>query len=276
MKFVSLSSGSKGNAALVCTEKTKLLVDCGISARKAGDMLKSLGYELSDIDALLLTHEHSDHIKGAKRLMQAYGIPVYATGGTLRALPAAAGDEYFNYAGKRLMEEVYADRHFTIGDIDIMPFRIYHDVAEPCAYRFEVYQDDDRLRRHAEAAVLTDCGHFDDGIADRMRLLDVMLLEANHDRAMLANGRYPAVLKRRIMSSDGHLSNNAAGQLLSEIISPKLKAVILGHLSHENNTPEKALNTVRAELSAACGSEAAEGLSMTVALQDSLSNLIEI
>ncbi|MCI5791857.1 MAG: MBL fold metallo-hydrolase [Lachnospiraceae bacterium] len=276
MKLVSLSSGSKGNAALVCTENTKLLVDCGVSGRKANELLKSVGYTLDDIDALLITHEHSDHIKGVKRLMQAYDIPVYATGGTLKALADASGDEYFNYAGRRLMEEVATDRYFSIGDIDILPFRIYHDVAEPCAYRFEAFQENAGQMEHKEAAVLTDCGHFDDMIADHMKLLDAAILEANHDRGMLVNGPYPAMLKRRIMSSDGHLSNNASGQLLSEIISPKLKNVILGHLSHENNTPEKALGTVRAELTSACGAEAVKMLALSVAPQDSVSNLVII
>ncbi len=276
MKFVSLSSGSKGNATLICTDKTKILVDCGISAKKANEMLRALGLSLEDIDALLLTHEHTDHIKGAKRLMQAYGIPVYGTGGTLENLTRATGDEYFNYAGRKLMEEVYTDRSFSVGDIEVLPFKIYHDVAQPCAYRFELHQDGENKRKHVEAAVITDCGHFDDEIRDHLKLLDVMLLEANHDRAMLTNGPYPMMLKRRIMSSDGHLSNNASGQLLSEIISPKLKSVLLGHLSHENNTHELALKTVKTELKATYGEQLAEGLDINVAPQDALSKLIEL
>ncbi len=276
MKFVSLSSGSKGNATLICSDKTKILVDCGISAKKANEMLKVLGLSLNEIDALLLTHEHTDHIKGARRLMQAYGIPVYATGGTLGNLARVTGDEYFNYSGRELMEEIYTDRGFLLGDIEVLPFRIYHDVAQPCAYRFELHQEGGDKRKHVEAAVITDCGHFDDEIRDHLKLLDVLLLEANHDRAMLTNGPYPMQLKRRIMSSDGHLSNNASGQLLSEIISPKLKAVLLGHLSHENNTHELALKTVKAELAGVYGEQLADNLDINVAPQDALSRLIEI
>ncbi len=276
MKLISLASGSKGNATLIVTEKSRILVDCGISAKRADESLKAVGLSLKDIDALLLTHEHSDHIRGVKRLMSVYDIPVYGTEGTLLNLSRVSGDEYFNYAGREHMEAIRADRPFRIGDLEILPFHTYHDAAEPCGYRFELTQNEPDLRTHVQLAVMTDCGHYDDYIADHLKYLDSLLLESNHDRTMLANGPYPVYLKRRIMSSDGHLSNHAAGQLLTEILSPKLNTVMLGHLSHENNTHQKALETVRKEIASVYGEAAADRIGLFVAPQDGLSYMVEL
>ena len=276
MKMISLASGSKGNATLIRTAHQTILVDCGISAKRAEEALRQLGLSLRDVDALLLTHEHIDHIRGVKRLMAAYDIPVYGTEGTLQGLGRVTGDEYFRYAGRDKMEVIRPDREFRLGDVNVLPFRIYHDVAEPCGFHFEMDQEGENLRRHVRFAVMTDCGHFDDYIADHLRYLDTLLLESNHDRGMLVNGPYPMALKRRIMSSDGHLSNHAAGQLLSEILSPKLQSVTLGHLSQENNTPETALKTVRQMLSEAFGPETAGRVELHVAPQDGLSGVVEL
>ena len=276
MKMVSLASGSKGNCTLIRTDDACILVDCGISAKRTEEALRAVGLSLRDVDALLLTHEHIDHIRGVKRLMSAYDIPVYATEGTLKNLARITGDEYFNYAGRDRMEMIHADRELQIGSVSILPFATYHDVAEPCGYRFEISQQQNDLRRHVSLAVMTDCGHYDDYIADHLMYLDAMLLESNHDRGMLANGPYPMYLKRRIMSSEGHLSNHAAGQLLTEILSPKLTSVLLGHLSQENNTHQRALGTVRDELAAAFGDAAADRIDLNVAPQDGLSKLIEL
>lgn len=271
MKFVSLASGSSGNASFVCTDKTKILIDCGISARKTDTLLKSIGVPegLKSIDAVLLTHEHSDHIKGAKRISSAYGIPIYGSSGTLDSLADAAKDEYFNYAGRELMEAVRADFEFEIGDISVTPFRIYHDAKEPCGYRIEVHDGD----KNAAVAVMTDCGHYDDYICDHLTELDAMLLEANHDPAMLAAGPYPMVLKRRIMSDRGHLSNEAAGELLAKVFAPRLRSVALGHISKENNTHELAERTVRETLVRLRGAEALSVLSLKTAAQDKLTEL---
>lgn len=271
MKFVSLASGSSGNASFVCTDKTKILIDCGISARKTDTLLKSIGVSdgLKSIDAVLLTHEHSDHIKGAKRISSAYGIPIFASGGTIDSLAEATKDEYFNYAGRELTEQVRADFEFEIGDMSIIPFRIYHDAKEPCGYRIEARENG----RTAAVAVMTDCGHYDDYICDHLTELDAMLLEANHDPAMLAAGPYPMALKRRIMSDRGHLSNEAAGELLAKVFAPRLKSVVLGHISKENNTPELAERTVREGLSRLRGSKALSMLSIRTASQDKLTEV---
>lgn len=277
MIFASLASGSSGNCSFAATEHSSILIDCGLSAKRIDESLKALGYSAAGLDAVLLTHEHSDHIKGLKRLVSAYGVPVYASEATLRQLPEAARDEFFRYAGRELMHPVSAEQWLQIGDFSVLPFQVSHDAAGPFAYRFETKQAaGTALRSHVSGAVMTDTGFFDDAMRDHLLGLDVLLLEANHDRGMLSNGPYPLVLKRRIMSRQGHLSNNAAGQLLSEILNPRLSHVFLGHLSRENNTPELALETVRREVAERLGARAAEALSLSVAPREGLSQVIRL
>ena len=126
MIFTSFASGSSGNCTFFASGSTKLLIDCGISAKRIGDCLRALGLSLSDLDAVLLTHEHSDHIKGLKRLMSAYDIPVYASAGTLRGVYESSKDEYFRFSGSSLMHEIASDNEFDIEDVHVCPFHIYH------------------------------------------------------------------------------------------------------------------------------------------------------
>ena len=272
MKFYSLVSGSSGNASLLSAGRTNILIDCGISAKKADTLLKEAGLSggINDLDAVLLTHEHSDHIRGIKRIMSAYGIPVYGSTGTLKSLAQATRDEYFNYAGKKLMEAVRADFEVNIGEISFTPFDIYHDAAEPVAYRFETHEKHD-----ASAAIMTDCGHYDDYICDHLTGLDALILESNHDPEKLAKGPYPMSLKRRILSGTGHLSNGDAGDLLSRIYEPKLKSVKLGHLSRENNTPELAISTVCDRFKILRGEEALRLISIETASCDQLTEVYD-
>ena len=278
MIFTSFASGSSGNCTFFASGSTKLLIDCGISAKRIGDCLRTLGLSLSDLDAVLLTHEHSDHIKGLKRLMSAYDIPVYASAGTLRGVYESSKDEYFRFSGSSLMHEIASDNEFDIGDVHVCPFHIYHDAREPLGFRLSTEAEfpDAELRRRVSVCVATDTGYFDDYIRDHLLGLDAALIEANHDRAMLAGGKYPLYLKRRIMSRQGHLCNNQSGKLISEIAGPRLRHVFLGHLSKENNTPSLALSTVRAELKEALGERVSESLSMSVAPQDGPSQLIKL
>ena len=285
MKFCSLVSGSSGNAALISAGSTNILIDCGISAKRTEKLLKEAGIEggLDAIDAVLLTHEHSDHIKGVKRIMSAYGIPVYGSMGTLRALADVTRDEYFNYAGHALMEPVRADFEVSIGDISFTPFNIYHDAAEPLSYRIELNDTNavndtnsaNETSSDKSFVIMTDCGHYDDYICDHLTGLDALILEAYHDLRMLANGPYPMSLKRRILSDTGHLSNVDAGDLLSRIYAPRLKTVRLGHLSRENNTPELAVRTVVDRFKALRGTEAAGNISVDAASPDMPTYLIQ-
>lgn len=259
MIFVSLASGSSGNCTLLATDTAKILIDCGISAKRIDESLKALGLCAEKLDGIFLTHEHTDHIKGLKRLCSAYGLPVYGSEGTLRSLPRALRDEYFSYAGREFLNPVYQDRPVKIGGLSVLPFAISHDAAQPFGYRIEgqealsAFDEETQggCRRFA-AAVATDMGYYDDRVRDHLLGLDTALLESNHDRGMLANGPYPVSLKRRIMSREGHLSNNSCGRLLSEIAGPSLKQVFLGHLSRDNNTPQLALATVEQEYRTLC------------------------
>jgi len=243
MIFTSLASGSSGNCTLLSTEKENILIDCGISAKKIEEELKQLGRSIYSLDCILLTHEHADHVKGLKRLLNTCHIPVYCSEGTWENLSYVTKDEYFRFAGKEYFRQASPDIEFYVGDILVHPFQTYHDTPGPLGYRFEM--EEQTHGRDINLAVVTDCGEYDDYICRNLRELDAVLIESNHDTDMLMNGPYPMFLKRRILSRRGHSSNVSCGETISKIWTPRLKDVLLAHLSEENNTPETALNCVR-------------------------------
>ena len=226
MRLCSIASGSSGNCIYAGSGSTHMLVDAGCSRKKIVEGLHKLDLTPDDIDAVLITHEHSDHIGGLKTLLKAYDIPVYATEGTLAAIGL---DE--------TATSVRADEPVVIGDITIDPFAISHDAAEPVCYRL--------TNGTGSVAVATDMGCFDDYTVKHLQGVDALVLEANHDVRMLQTGPYPYMLKQRILGDRGHLSNDASGALLSRILHDNFKAVVLGHLSERNNLPELAYETVR-------------------------------
>ncbi|MBR5509604.1 MAG: MBL fold metallo-hydrolase [Lachnospiraceae bacterium] len=237
MRLCSIASGSSGNCIYTGSEQTHLLVDAGISAKKIEAGLKELELEGKDIQGLLITHEHFDHIKGVGVLARRYGIPIYATEGTIAQMKEASS---LGKVDESLYHTIHADEHFQIGDMDIEPFRISHDAAEPVAYRFQCGEKC--------AAIATDMGIYNDYIVDHLKGLDALLLEANHDIQMLQVGPYPYILKQRILGNRGHLSNESAGQLLCKVLHDDMKKIYLGHLSKENNYAELAYETVRLEI----------------------------
>jgi len=243
MIITCLASGSSGNCTLLSTDKENILIDCGITAKKIEEELEQLGRSVKNIDGILLTHEHNDHIKGLKRLISIYHIPVYCTAGTWNSLSYVTKDEYFRFAGKESFIPVSADIDFYIGDVLIHPFHTYHDTPGPLGYRFEM--EEQTHGKDINLAVVTDCGIYDDYICHNLRDLDALIIESNHDVDMLMNGPYPMFLKRRILSKTGHASNVSCGETICRIWTPRLKDVILAHLSDENNTPETALDCVR-------------------------------
>lgn len=247
MYFASLASSSSGNCTFLSTGKENILIDCGISAKRISEALKAFNITLYDIDAVLLTHEHIDHVKGLKRLMSGYGIPVYSSYGTFNNLSAVTKDEYFTYSGPEHFHPVQADMDFYIGNTLVQPFRTYHDTPGPLGYRFEM--EAPIFEHDASCCVLTDCGHYDSYICSHLRNLDALLVESNHDVDMLMNGPYPMFLKRRIYSDSGHSSNAACAALIKNIYTPKLQSVLLAHLSDENNDPGLALSFVQKEVS---------------------------
>ena len=264
MRLCSIASGSSGNCIYVGSEAAHLLVDVGISGRKTEAGLKELELSGKDIDGILITHEHADHIQGLGVIARKYEIPIYATAGTIAAMQTCAG---LGNVDPELYHEVREDQKFTIKDLTINPMRISHDAAQPTAFV---------LRQGRKSmGVMTDLGRYDGYIVERLQNLDVLLLEANHDVHMLQVGTYPYYLKQRILGDKGHLSNELSGQLLGEVLHDNFKMAILGHLSKENNYEKLAYETVRLEIDMADNPYHAGDFPIHVAKRDQVSDVIE-
>lgn len=237
MRLCSIASGSSGNCIYVGSDATHLLVDVGISGKKAESGLNYLGLSGRDIDGILVTHEHADHISGLGVMARKYGIPIYATKGTIDAIRQNGN---VGEIDEELFHEVRADEKLAIKDLTVNPMQISHDAAQPVAYRVSYGRK--------RVAICTDLGHFTDYTVDCLRGMDALLLEANHDVNMLQVGSYPYYLKQRILGDKGHLSNENSGRLLSRVLHDGIQAILLGHLSKENNLPELAYEAVRMEI----------------------------
>lgn len=265
MRFCSIASGSSGNCIYVGSETTHLLIDVGISGSRAEKGLNELNLAGRDVDGILVTHEHSDHINGLGVLARKYGTPIYATKKTIEAIISGGK---IGKLDESLFHEVVADEKFVIKDLTVRPMKISHDAADPVGYRVAYGSK--------KVAVCTDLGHFTDYTVDALRGMDALLLEANHDVNMLQVGKYPYYLKQRILSDRGHLSNENSGRLLSRILHDDLKAIVLGHLSQENNLPELAYEAVRMEITMGDNPYKAEDFDMRVADRNDLSPVINI
>ena len=265
MNFCSIASGSSGNCIYAGSDHGTVLVDVGISGKRIEAGLNQIGMTTRDVDGILLTHEHSDHIKGLGVVARKYGIPIYGTKGTLESVKK---DNSLGKIDPSLFCEIRADERFSVKDLEILPFSISHDAAEPVAYRIE----------HGERAVgvVTDLGGYNDYTVAHMKDLDAVLLEANHDIRMLQVGKYPYYLKQRILGRKGHLSNENAGRLLCEILHDRLKMVFLGHLSKENNYEELAYQTVCAEVTLGDNPYKAGDFKIGVAKRDVPSAMIAV
>lgn len=244
MKVCSIASGSSGNCIYIGDGKHHILIDAGISRKRIVDGLRSLHVMPEELDGILVTHEHVDHMKGIPMMAKMFGMPVFATGGTLDELCYKDKNEDIR---KEHLYQVYADEPFVIGDFRITPFSMSHDAAEPVCYTVET--------AGKKLGMATDLGIYDDYTVGHLSGSDCLILEANHDISMLEAGKYPYPLKRRILGRRGHLSNEEAGQLLCRLYHKKLKHVFLAHLSKENNYPRLAYEAVKCELW--------EGLGMT-------------
>ena len=264
MRLCSIASGSSGNCIYVGSDNTHLLVDVGISGKRVEQGLNSLELTGKDIDGILITHEHSDHIKGLGVIARKHQIPVYATEGTVEAL------SHMNL-GKMpegIFREIHEDEPFEINDLTVNPFTIPHDAAQPVGYRVECGEH--------SVGIATDLGKYNEYIVGNLQNLDALLLEANHDIRMLQVGKYPYYLKQRILGDRGHLSNELSGQLLCDILHDNLKHIMLGHLSKENNYARLAYETVKLEVTLADNAYKGEDLDMWVAKRDSVSDIIEV
>lgn len=265
MRLCSIASGSSGNCIYVGSEAAHLLVDVGISGKRIEKGLRELGLTGKDIDGILITHEHADHIQGLGVIARKFEIPVYATEGTIRAIKDCEG---LGKVDGELFQTIQEDRKFTIKDLTVNPMRISHDAAQPVGYRIAYGSK--------KVAVCTDLGVYNEYTVECLKGMDALLLEANHDVNMLQVGPYPYYLKQRILGDRGHLSNENAGRLLSRILHDELQTVLLGHLSKENNLPELAFESVRMEINMGDNPYAAGDFDIRVAGRSELSPVIHI
>ncbi|MFH1502699.1 MAG: MBL fold metallo-hydrolase [Candidatus Eisenbacteria bacterium] len=236
MRVSILASGSSGNAILVSAGETHVLVDAGISARRVAAGAERSGVDPTRLSAVIVTHEHSDHVSGLGPVARRFGVPVYATGGTHGALARRAGD-----IPARVFIE--AGREFAVGDLTVHPFATSHDCIEPVGYFIS-----DGAR---SVAIATDLGVVGRAVRRHISRADCVVLEFNHDEQMLADGPYPWPLKKRIMSNVGHLSNIAAAAEIAALGDTPLADLVLAHLSDENNVPELALTAAMEALTLA-------------------------
>lgn len=239
MKLYSIASGSSGNSIFVGSEEDNrgILVDTGISKKRIEEGLAAEKISFEDIEGIFITHEHSDHICGLGPVLRKYAIPVYATEATIDTILAGGKCGKLD---EELFQVVRPDVPVSVGGMEIMPFSISHDAADPVCYTVSDGKD--------KVAVATDMGEYTDYTLSHLEDCEGILLEANHDINMLQAGSYPYQLKLRILGKEGHLSNDACGRMLRRLVHYKLKHVLLGHLSQENNYPELAYETVRYEL----------------------------
>lgn len=232
IKFCSLVSGSSGNCTYMETDRTRILIDAGLSGKRIEGLLKSIDVCPTTIDYILVTHEHIDHIRGAGVLSRRYDIPIIANNKTWMAMEKTIGE-----IKESNIKVIESDKDFILRDLGIHPFRTFHDAAEPVGYC--IYHGNTKI------SIITDTGWVNDYIKNKIKNSSLYLIESNHDVDMLKKGSYPWHLKRRILSQNGHLSNEDAGKVLSELLTGKGEMVLLGHLSQENNTPSLAHKTVK-------------------------------
>ncbi len=265
MELTSIASSSEGNSIFVGSKETKLLVDCGISAKRIEKSLDELDTRASELSGILITHEHSDHIKGLGVMLRRYGLPVFATAKTIDAV---LDSRYIGKVDKDLFHPIEADHPFQLDDITVEASHVWHDAADPVCYSF--------YSEGFKASIATDLGDYDEYLVEKIRDSHILFVEANHDVNMLQVGPYPYPLKQRILGSRGHLSNENSGRLLCRILHDGLKHISLGHLSQDNNLPELAYETVRMEISLGENPYRAEDFQIQVARRSELSPVMVI
>ncbi len=237
LEFCSLSSGSSGNSTYVAAGNTRLLIDAGLSGKAISGALESIGVLPESLSAILVTHEHIDHIKGVGILSRKYRVPVYANELTWEKMARTVGEIPIGL--RRVFE---TENDFYVDDLGVRPIAITHDTVEPVAFRV--------FAGGRSVAVATDMGAVPKRVIKQLAGVDLLLMESNHDIDMLKqNPRYSETLKRRILGTRGHLSNDSCAIALMELYESGVKHVLLGHLSQDNNTPELAMSTVSNALS---------------------------
>jgi phosphoribosyl 1,2-cyclic phosphodiesterase len=237
-----LASGSRGNTAVIESSRARILVDAGISCRETFKRMKSIEMDPRSISAILITHEHTDHVRGLATLAKRLDVPVFMTGATHHAWARALRDEAGEMPTLARLEVFSSGRSFQIADITITPFTIPHDAADPVGFTF-----------HAEGtkiAIATDLGYMPASVRDHLRKCDVLMIESNHDTELLRVGPYPWSVKQRVMSRVGHLSNESLAQFFAQDYDGGASYIVLAHLSEQNNHPEVARRAAEAALGA--------------------------
>ena len=227
-----LASGSRGNCALVASSTTRILVDTGLSGRETFKRLKALGERREDISAILITHEHSDHVSGLQRLAKKLDVPVFMTAPTRHAWSRAVRDAEGAVPELPKSEQFSAGRGFRVGDIEVMQFTIPHDAADPVGFTFRA--------EGVKVGFATDLGYMPVSVRNHLTGCSVLMIESNHDVEMLRSGSYPWSVKQRVMSRVGHLSNDSLAEFFSNDYDGVAEYLVLAHLSEHNNHPEIA------------------------------------
>lgn len=261
LNFCSLYSGSSGNSLFVQTENTNLLIDAGVSCKKIENALYDLNINPNEIDGILVTHEHTDHVQGLGTLSKKFDLPVFVNSETLDAMPKQK-----DKISEKNIKDFKINNKFSINDLEINPFSIPHDAANPCG--FNISKDSKKI------SIATDIGHMNTNILKQLEESLFILLESNYDPEVLKCSSYPFVLKSRIAGPTGHLSNELAGKTISHLLNSGLKKAMLGHLSKESNFPELAYKTVVEELMENNYDE--NSISLSVASRDLHSPLLSI
>ncbi|MEB1808219.1 MAG: MBL fold metallo-hydrolase [Bacillaceae bacterium] len=231
LQYSVLASGSSGNALYVATENQRILIDAGLSGKKMDELLKTIGCQPKELDAILVTHEHSDHIKGVGILARKYDLPVYANAKTWQAMEKDLGtlssEQKFHFEREEIKQ---------FGDLEVESFGVSHDAAEPMFYVFH--------HSGKKLVLATDMGYVSERIKGTIKNADAYIFESNHDINMLRMGRYPWSVKRRILSDVGHVSNEDAAHALADVVGEQTSRVYLAHLSKDNNMKDLARMTV--------------------------------
>ncbi len=235
-----LASGSGGNGTVLATSQTRVLIDCGLSCREICRRLAAQGIAPESLSAILITHEHSDHVAGVHVMAKKFRLPVYMTAPTHGAWQRQCKDSAGNRVQAERLELFSPGKNFSVGDIEVMPFTIPHDAADPVGFRF--------LAEGVRLAIATDLGFLPRNVRDHLRGCDGLMLESNHDLEMLRVGPYPWAVKQRVMSRVGHLSNEALAEFLNTDYDGGAAFLILAHLSEQNNHPDLARVTAERAL----------------------------
>ncbi len=235
-----LASGSGGNGTVLATSQTRVLVDCGLSCREICRRLATQNIAPESLSAILITHEHNDHVAGVHVMAKKFRLPVFMTAPTHGAWQRQCKDSAGNRVQAERLEIFSPGKTFSVGDIEVMPFTIPHDAADPVGFRF--------LAEGVRLAIATDLGFLPRNVCDHLRGCDGLMLESNHDLEMLRGGPYPWAVKQRVMSRVGHLSNEALAEFLNTDYDGGAAFLILAHLSEQNNHPDLARVTAERAL----------------------------